>query len=177
MKRNELTHKIVGTAVLLSLTAVLTYVSNYIVIAGISINLSLITIVVASIIYGPLSGLIVGLANGVVVMFSAAAFFAINPFGTVLVCLLKSGLAGLISGFIYKALHSKNNHFAVVLSSIIVPIVNTSIFIVGSLIFFNGAFGQLISLFVTANFLVEFALTLLLSPSIYYLVKVIKNRK
>ena len=44
-------------------------------------------------------------------------------------------------------------------------------------IFFNGVFGQLISLFIAANFIIEFVINLLLSPSIYYIVNLFKKRK
>ena len=84
---------------------------------------------------------------------------------------------GLISALVYNLLKNKNHHLGVILATILVPIVNTFIFIIGSLIFFNGVFGQLISLFIAANFIIEFVINLLLSPSIYYIVNLFKKRK
>ena len=78
---------------------------------------------------------------------------------------------------VYNLLKNKNHHLGVILATILVPIVNTFIFIIGSLIFFNGVFGQLISLFIAANFIIEFVINLLLSPSIYYIVNLFKKRK
>lgn len=177
MRKSEKTRWIVGNALLVALCVVLTLISNYIPIGGITINLALITIALAAILYGYKSALFVGAVNGIVVMFAAQAFFAISPVGTVIVCLLKSGLAGLISALVYNLLKNKNHHLGVILATILVPIVNTFIFIIGSLIFFNGVFGQLISLFIAANFIIEFVINLLLSPSIYYIVNLFKKRK
>ncbi len=176
MKKNDLTYKMVGNALLIALTVVFTLISNNIPIAGISINLSLITIAVAAILFGKVSGLVVGLVNGALVMLSAAPFFAINPVATVFVCLLKSSLAGLIAAIVYKLFLKINEHVGVILATILVPIINTSLFIIGSLLFFNGVFGELITLFVAANFIIEFIINLLLSPAIYYIVRVYKNK-
>ena len=176
MKKNKMTRLIVGNALLIAFTVVFTIISNQIPIAGLTINLSLITIALAAILYGPLSGLFIGFVNGAIVMFAAAGFFAINPVATVFICLLKSGLAGLIAGYLYKALKNKNEHVAVILATIIVPIINTTIFIIGSLLFFGGVFGELITLFVAANFIVEFILNLVLSPAIYYIVRVYNQK-
>lgn len=175
MKRNDLTYKIVGNALLVALTVVFTLISNNIPIAGISINLSLITIAVAAILFGKVSGLLVGFVNGGLVMLSAAPFFAINPVATVFVCLLKSGLAGLVAALVYQLFLKINEHVGVILATILVPIINTTIFIIGSLLFFGGALGDLITLFVAANFIIEFIINLVLSPAVYYIVRIYKK--
>ena len=177
MKKNDMTKLIVTNALLVALCVVLTLISNYIPIGGITINLALITIAIAAILYGYKSAIFVGLVNGGIVMFAAQAFFAISPIGTVIVCLLKSSLAGVCAALIYNLFKKKNHHLGVILATIIVPIINTTIFIIGSLIFFNGVFGELISLFVAANFIIEFVINLLLSPSIYYIVNQFKKRR
>lgn len=176
MKRKKMVNVIVGNGIFAALTVVLTLISNNISIAGVSINLALIPIALAAILYGTASGVFIGLVNGGIVMLSAAPFFAINPVATVFVCLIKSALAGLVASLVYKALKNKNEHLGVILATILVPIVNTSIFIIGSLLFFNGAFGELISIFIGVNFIVEFIINALLSPSIYYIVKVVRKR-
>ena len=165
-----------GNAIMIALCIVLTLISNYIPIGSLTINLAIIAIALAAILYGPLSGLIVGLVNGCVVMFAASAFFAISPIGTVIVCLLKSSIAGVVCGLIYKALRNKNKVVASIIATLVVPIINTGLFIVGSLIFFNGAFGELISIFVTLNFIIEFAVCLLVTPSINFIIETVDNR-
>ena len=177
MRKNQSIRLIVGNGIFSAITAVLTFIP--IPIGNVNINLGLIPIVLAAVIYGVKSGLFVGLVNGVCVLVSPATiqfFFSINAFGTILVCLLKSGLAGLFAGLIYKALEKKKPYIGVVLASIVVPIANTSIFIIGSLIFFDGVFGELITLFIAANFIIEFVINLLLIPTIYYIVNIYKRK-
>ena len=58
------------------------------------------------------------------------------PIATIILCLLKTGVAGYVSGLIYELLHKQNNVLSIILASIIVPIINTGLFIVGTLLFF-----------------------------------------
>ncbi len=175
MNKQQNIRRIAGIAVLSALTIILTIVSNYIIIAGVSINLSLVPIVLAAIIYGPYAGFFVGLINGGFVMLSAQAFFAISPVGTVIVCLLKTSIAGLVSGYIYRLIVRFNEIVSTFVASLIVPVVNTGLFIIGSLIFFKGSFGSLISIFISLNFIIEFAINLLLAPAIIRIIKAVKK--
>jgi len=156
-----------------ALMIVATLLSNYIQFGTISINLALIVIAVGAMKYGPAVGFILGVINGIVIMFapSTMAFFQLSVIGTILVCTLKASIAGLVSSLLYKAINSKHHKTAVIVSSAIVPILNTAIFILFALVFFKGAFGSLISLFVTANFLVEFIVTIAISFGIIYILK------
>ena len=165
MNKQQNIRRIAGIAVLSALTIILTIVSNYIIIAGVSINLSLVPIVLAAIIYGPYAGFFVGLINGGFVMLSAQAFFAISPVGTVIV----------VSGYIYRLIVRFNEIVSTFVASLIVPVVNTGLFIIGSLIFFKGSFGSLISIFISLNFIIEFAINLLLAPAIIRIIKAVKK--
>ena len=108
-------------------------------------------------------------------MLSAQAFFAISPVGTVIVCLLKTSIAGLVSGYIYRLIVRFNEIVSTFVASLIVPVVNTGLFIIGSLIFFKGSFGSLISIFISLNFIIEFAINLLLAPAIIRIIKAVKK--
>lgn len=167
------TKKVATVGVLSALMIVFTLLSNYIVIGTISINLALIVIVAAAIKFDKQTAFLVGLINGIVVMLSpsTAAFFSISIVGTILVCSLKTGLAGLVCGYVYEALNKKNHRLAVGVSSALVPITNTGIFIIGSVIFFSGSFGSLITIFVTLNFVIELISTVVLSLAISYFLK------
>lgn len=176
MNKRKKIDMIVGNGLLIALTVIFTLISNNIPIAGISINLSLITIALAAILYGELSGMLIGAVNGGLVMLSAAPFFAINPVATVFVCLLKSMIAGLVAALIYKIFKKKHDQIGAILATIVVPIVNTTIFIIGSLLFFNGLIGDLITLFISANFIIEFIISALLSPTIYFIVKTYRKK-
>ena len=174
MKKNKTTRFIVGNALLIALTVVFTMI-NIPIVPGVSLNLSLVTIALAAIIYGWKSGLFVGLVNGAFVIISAGIFLAENPIATVIICLLKSGLAGLLSGLIYNLIKNKNEIVAVLVSSLMIPIINTSIYVLGIYLFFSYEFfiAVLPSLL---NFIIELAVSFLLSPTVYYLLKVFNKR-
>lgn len=168
---------IVGSALLIALTVVFTFISNNVqIIPGVGINLSLMTIALAAILYGWKSGLLVGLANGAIVMIGAALFFAANPYATPVICLLKSGLAGVISALLFNLISKKNKHVAVFVSCLIVPLVNTGIFMLSSYIFFPKEFFMAYCIPSIWNFLLEIGIGIILSPSVYYIIKTIEKR-
>jgi len=175
-KNRALIVKMVGSAIFGALTIVLTYISNLFPIAGTPLNLGLIPIILAAMIYGPISGLFVGVVNGILVITGAQFYLAISVVGTILTCILKTGVAGFVGGYIYLALKNKNITVAAIVTALFVPICNTSIYIVGCLIFFSGAFGSLITIFVTLNFGIEMAINIVLSPVIVYLVKIFNQK-
>ena len=203
MNKNALKIKrLVGVASLASLVVVLQLLSNYVTIGALNITLALIPIVVGSIVYGPLAGFGLGAIMGVIVLTapSTLAFFMpVNPFATILLCILKSGLAGLVAGYLYRLtlfitnkLAKDNNkirnaffYVAVVLATLIVPVINTGLFIFGAALFFQGVYGAenfatavpiIIGAVFTTNFLIEFIVSVVLSPSVVFLVKVLANR-
>lgn len=175
-KTKNTTRIIVGNALLIALTIVFTLISNYIpIIPGVTINLSLITIALAAMLYGWKSGLLIGAVNGIIVMFSATIFFAENPTATVFICLLKSGLAGVISAMLFKLISKKNEYVAVGVSSIIIPLVNTGLYILGVYLFFSREFfyGVLPS---TLNCAIELLMSIFLTPAVYLILKTFNKK-
>ena len=63
---------------------------------------------------------------------------AYNPWGTILICLTKTTLAGLASGFLFKLFKRKAPISGIYVCSIIVPIINTGIFTIGCFTTFKG---------------------------------------
>jgi len=173
------TKTIAGTGVFLALTIVFTFISNYVAIGPASFNLALVPIALAGIFFGPVSGLIVGLANGAIVLLSPSTsmFLSISVGGTIVVCLSKGAIAGLVSGLLFKLIRKKNLFAASITASVIVPILNTSIFIGEAFIFYQTIIAQLMTLNLLINFLVEFGITVILSPTIYHLVKHYQYKK
>ena len=182
---------IIGTPVLTAILMVLQILSNYITIASISINLSMIPIVIGSILYGPLVGLFLGLVDGIVIIFSPstiAVFMPITVIGTIFVCLTKTGIAGLVSGLIYRAFEKKNYKVGAIISTLVVPIINTGLFSIAALTIFRSFLESLVSadysniylvllfLVIGVNFIVEFLLNAFLSPTILYIIKIRQNR-
>ena len=104
---------------------------------------------------------------------SCAPFFAHNVFMTIVLVFLKGIGAGVVSGFIFKALSKKNKILAITLAAIAAPIVNTGIFVVGCWLFFIELTGiEIYTLFITANFALEMAVNLVFVPSVYKILQI-----
>lgn len=182
MKNKERIQTITGLSILIGLAIALTFLSNYIPTGVVNINLVLIVIVIAACIYGPIGGATIGFVNGVITIIAPATlafFFPVNPIATTLLCVLKTTLAGLVSGFIFKAFKKKKEFLGSILSSIVVPIINTGIFIVGVVLFFMSVYGNFVTLItavLSLNFLIEFLSIAILSPVIYRIIKVITTK-
>ena len=185
---NEKTKTLVGTGILTAIVVVLQALAIGIRFGPFSITLVLIPIVVGAALYGYKAGAWLGLVFGVVVLFTdAAAFWAVNAFGTILTCILKGVLAGLAAGFVYNMLENANRWVAVIASAIICPIVNTGVFLLGCLVFFMPTINEwaagaefasagayLIFGMVGLNFLVEAAVNIILSSVIVRILNIIK---
>ena len=179
MNKRITTQQIVGTGLLLALEIIFQVIGNYLQFGPVSINLSLVAIVLAAVLYGPLSGAILGFFCGIIVLFSPstiAIFMPVSPFGTVVACLLKTTLAGLLAGFVFKALKNKNQLLGIILASILVPVINTGIFSAICLIFFrpilagganDESFASMMTFlivgFIGWNFLLELGTTVVVS--------------
>lgn len=172
------TRYIAGVGILTAFEIVFYIIGSFISFGGVNINLALIPIAFGAIMFGPLCGAFLGLVNGVAVLLTPAtqAFLAVSVFGTLFICLLKCTVAGLASGFIYKLL-KKHEIVATVTTSLIVPIINTGIYILGCLIFFEGVFQDLILIVLTANFLIELGSTALLAPAIIRIIRIVQSRE
>ena len=191
------TRKITGTALLTAVELILIVISNYVAIGPVNINLALVPIALAGMIFGPLSGCFIGLVNGIVTILSPstqALFMPVSPFGTVLICLLKTSLAGFICGLVFylfsrKSEKTGNKIVGSIISSILVPIINTGIFVIGCYTFFQGwltdaasasnydnTFMFVIMAIIGINFIFEFSISLLVSPGINMVVNIYQRK-
>jgi len=175
-------------AVLTALVVILQLLGAFIKFGPFSISLVLVPIVIGCATCGVGIGAWLGFVFGLMVLISgdAAAFLAINPIGTVITVLLKGTLCGLLAGIAYKALEKKNRYVAVAVAAIVCPLVNTGIFLLGCLVFFmetirewavGFGFGENVGQYmifglVGANFLVELAINIVLSPVIVRLINI-----
>lgn len=182
MNNNKI-KKLTGTSIFMALVIVLQLISNYINLGLVNITLALFPIALGAIIYGPLAGLFLGLVHGAIVITapSTSGFLGYSPALTIIVCLLKSGIAGLVSGLLFKYLKSKNFTLSIILASLCVPIINTGLFAIAMLTLFKpilvaAANGENIIIFlfvgfITYNFLIEFVINSALTPTIISLTK------
>ena len=189
--------RLTGIAVLLALVIVLQLLGGYFKVGATSLSFVLVPIVLGGILYGMWAGALLGFAFGfITVMFGvtgADPFTAIliqqQPVLTVLLCLVKATAAGLVSALVYKALAKKNEYVALFTAAATAPIVNTGLFIVGMLCFFQDT---LMANFVAAgtsiyyflfigcagiNFLVELGINLLTAPGIYRVIRAVGGKR
>lgn len=182
-------------AVLLALTVVLQIWGGAVKIGGVSLNLSLIPIVLAAIMLGAFAGALMGLACGVVILIYVVMgteplsllMFQDHPFITVALILVKTTAAGFVSGLIYKAFMKKHPYAGTFVASAAAPVVNTGLYILGALLMsdtiaasgFADGMSVLYFLVVVAagvNFLLELAVNLVASPAVFTVVKTVKRR-
>ena len=190
--KNDSVKKMTGTAILLAIEIVFQVIGNYITLpGGISINLSLIPIALGAILFGPLSGGFLGLMNGLLVLFAPstqAVFFQYAPLGTIVTCLSKCTIAGIVAGLVFKLINKKSFIVAAIIASLLVPILNTGIFALCALTLIAKAienlnvenvntFKFLFLILITWNFLIEFTVTTVLSPTIAKVTKIISKEQ
>lgn len=178
------TKTLVGMGVLTAIVAVLQVLSMYIKFGPFNITLALTPIIIGAALYGWQAGAILGGVMGIVVLITnAQAFLAISVFGTILTCILKSALAGLAAGMVYKLLAKKNRTAAVVTAAFVTPIVNTGVFLLGCIVFFldtiktwagsDSVAHYMIVGLVGTNFIIELVVNLALSSVIVRILDVV----
>ena len=180
------TKTIVGIGLFTAIVVVLQLLGGGIRFGIFSISLVLLPIVVGSAIYGWRAGAWLGFAFGVTVLISgdAAAFLAVDIFGTVLVVLVKGTLCGLIAALAYKLLEKVNRVVAVFAAAVLCPVVNTGVFLLGCQIFFLPTVGEWAAMagyenagtymflsLAGVNFLIEVGINVVLAPVITQLIK------
>ena len=163
-----------------------------------TITLTLVPIMLGAILFGPLSGAFLGGVFGVVVAIQvitgaagpASTLMLVQaPVITVVLCILKGAVAGWVSGLVYQAIRkTEKTKLAVILSAVACPIVNTGIFCLGLVVFYNnllnewsiaggyaGAFTFILLGLIGLNFVVEFAVNVLLIPVSLRMMKIVKR--
>lgn len=178
--------------VLTALVFVFQFLAPYLNIGGTSFALVLIPIVLGSVLIAPWAGAFLGFVFSTIVflcgLFGMDAFTHLmietNWFLTFAIVYLKGVLAGFVPGLIFKLFKDKNQHLAVFVSSISAPVVNTGIFVLGTLLcqsVFFASYEQfastVFSSIILINFLVELAINIIANPAIYTVVKVIEKKK
>jgi thiamine transporter ThiT len=183
MDKTKLVRKMTGTAMLAALIFIFQLIGNNVAIQGVSINLALLPIAIGAIMYGPWSGLFLGVMNGVIVISGSGFFMDISIWGTIVTCIFKTGLAGFIAGWVFKLFKGKARIPGMFIVSLLVPVINTGLFLVSaSTIFRQGLieklgwesaqFGTMMfTAFIGINFIFEITTAIVLSPSIVMVLK------
>jgi uncharacterized membrane protein len=187
------TRRMVGIALLIAIIVALQMVAAFVKVGPVSITLSLVPIVVGAAIYGAAAGGILGAALGVVVIINCITgidaggqvLWLANPFLTIVLCLVKSGAAGMLAGLIYKTVSVKNTYIGVICAAVVCPVVNTGIFLIGMMLFYmdmlvawaGGTNVLYFAIFGLAgvNFLLELAVNIVLSPAIMRIINAVRK--
>ena len=159
-----------------------------------NVNLTLIPIALGSLILGVRGGLILGVISGLLTFLFGVVnidpftniLFVHHPVITFLICVLKITIAGVVSGVVYKLVKTKNEKLACFISSGVVPIINTGLFILGMFTMpemLNGfasdngvsAIYFLVIMCAGVNFLIEFAISIIFAPVVFNVTKVLER--
>ena len=176
-------------AILTALVIVLQLLGNIIPSGPFKITFVLLPIVLGVVTSGPLAGGWLGFVFGVsVLLFSpdVQAFWAVNIFGTIVTVVLKGVLCGLVAGYVFHLLKNKNKYLAVIVAAIVCPIVNTGVFVLGTLVFFwdtlsmwavgagSSAWAYLIFVMIGINFIIELLYNIVFAPTVVRLMSAAK---
>lgn len=181
-------------AVLTALTVVLQLVGNTARIGIVTLNFSLVPIVIAGLLLGAIYGAALGAITGLIILLNNGVLgadgftnvlFATDPVVIIMVCILKTAVAGGVCALVYKAFKDKNEYLGVFVSSAIVPIINSGLFAAGMFLIVpslieagfmaegDNAFAVVILGFIGLNFVFELALNLIVAPAIYRVVRIV----
>lgn len=185
------TRTLVLCAILSALVFVLQFLGSFIRFGPFSVSLVLVPIVIGAASCSSAAGAWLGLVFSIAVFLSgdATAFLAVSVPGTILTVLAKGIACGYAAGLVYNALKEKNQWVAVILTSLVCPLVNTGIFLIGCRIFFWDtlhAWGAelgfqkiteyILFSMIGGNFLFELVTNMILSPVVVRLLKVQERR-
>ncbi len=186
--------KITYFAILVALTIVLQLVVGSIKIGPVTINFSLLPLVLCGMILGVWYGAALGLVLGVIILIQG--ILGIDPFTSIMlgespvmitvICLVKTTVAGGVSALVFKTFE-KNKLVGTFISAGLVPVINTAIFILGMLCISGSLIDAgfisdgskavyfLVVVCAGINFLIEFALNLIVAPGLYRVITVIEK--
>ena len=183
---NGKTRRLAGLALFTAIVVVLQLLGSFIKVGPFAVSLVLIPIVVGAAVYGVSAGAWLGFVFGVVVTIATGAdqggyiMFSARPVMTVLVCLIKGTAAGLVAGALYRAIGKKHALAGVIVAAAAAPVVNTGLFVLAMVLFFQPqlqawAGGTAVATYIVTglvgvNFLLELGVNLVLSPTITRLI-------
>ena len=190
MNSSAKTKRTVGIAIFSAIIVLLQIICTFIKFGPFSITLALAPIIIGAAIYGVGAGAFLGGVFGTVVLVTGLLgwdggtvlyLMSINAVATVLICVVKGAVAGLLGGLVYRAIAARSDLGGVIAAGIVCPVVNTGLFIAGMLLFFTDtliswAGGQnlmiyLITVLTGVNFIVELAVNLILASGISRIIR------
>lgn len=188
--------KIATAGMLSAIIIVLQLISTFVKFGPVNITLALVPIIIGASLYGKNMGAMLGTVLGLFILIAGifgwdGGFILLmadyHPVLIAVTAVFKTTVAGYAAGAVYEFFHKRKKELpAVVLAGAVCPIVNTGLFLSVMLIFFRtamvetlGAGGNILSFAIISlagiNFIVEFAVNMLLAATIVRLIPVIKK--
>ncbi|MBQ8431551.1 MAG: ECF transporter S component [Clostridia bacterium] len=200
-KRKQSVLHMVELAVLTAIVMVLQMTGAVIRIPflGTSVSLVLIPIALGAMLLGPAAGAWLGFVFGAITYIMGGVMgmdlftlflFQDHPLITAAICFVKSTLAGYLGGLVYRLLKEKKPLLAVFLCAMLIPVVNTGVFVLGCLVILGTIEGYIAAVGLTGtsalyfifilcagiNFLVEFAVNTVFSPALKRVIDIVTRR-
>lgn len=186
--------KVAVLGIFTAVTAVLQAMSYFIKIGNFNLSLVLVPIIIAACLYKPSYSAYLGAVFGLMTVIGCLTgadmggniLLNSNAVMTVITCMLKGTLCGLLCGLTAKALKKKGGLISVVIPAIVAPVVNTGIFVAMMFIFFKdilyswaggtNAVTYVITGLVGINFLIELVINMVLAPAMLRIIKAVKKQ-
>lgn len=184
-------------AVLVALLIVLQLFASAIPMFGVTLNFSLIPIVLGGIFFGMWGGGLMGLISGLMTFIitavmgrepSTAFLFQASPVLLTLTCIGKTTVAGFVAGLLYRIISKKSPLAASYVAALIVPVLNTGLYLLG-IVFMKDAASQFLGTEATAeavfvavflviwlNFVLEVVINVLFAPAICRIEHVVNSK-
>ena len=163
---------------------------------GTKISLVLIPIALGAMLLGPAAGAILGFIYGMTVFVTLGVMhmdpftgflFDNTPVMAALICTVKTTAAGLVAGWVYRALSKKSVWLAVFVAAALVPTINTGVFVLGCFLIYStisefaagagySAVYFILILCAGINYLLELAINLIFSPALERLVRLLSKK-
>ena len=177
---NGKTRRLAGLALFTAIVVVLQLLGSFIKVGPFAVSLVLIPIVVGAAVYGVKAGAWLGFVFGVVVTIAVVTgadaggyiMFSARP--------VMGTAAGYVAGLVYRAISKKNSLAGVIVAAAAAPVVNTGLFVLAMLLFYQpqlqawagdtAVATYIVTGLVGVNFLLELGVNLVLSPTITRLI-------
>lgn len=181
--------------IFIAITVILQTISYFVKIGTFSITLTLIPIILAGALYGPVYSTVLGFSFGLVTVVGSITgvdsggnfLFNVSPVRTILLCMVKAILCGFVAGIIPLIFKKENQTLSVIIAAVLTPVTNTGFFILFMFLFFKkqlylwaGGTDIVTYIFVGLigiNFLIELLINVILSPVILRILGALKKYK
>ena len=190
--------KLAVLSILIALIIALQLVSTYIRFGPYNITLALTPVIIGGALYGVGAGTLLGGVFGFVILLigllgldggATMALIQMRPIPCIAIILLRGLCAGALSALVFRALSKKSTYTGALCASIVCPVVNTGIFVIGMVLCFGdilapGAAEKGQSLLVYTilalagmNFIVELIVNVVLASGITTVLRYRQGRK